>query len=159
MELKEIGRARTSEEIEELLNKSELPYIPITYYGYDGFFIPKDGINNEEFLHGISVTMCNKDCCKIYPHEILYIAIEDRKSVLYLTNGKIETYLHLEHWRNILDERYFAQPHYSYIVNLNYVYQVTKDFVKLKYRNKEYSVYTSSRKIGTFKKVFLNFKE
>ena len=41
----------------------------------------------------------------------------------------------------------------------NDIVKFSKDFVKLKYRNKEYSVYTSSRKIGTFKKVFLKFKE
>lgn len=38
MKLKEIGKAKTSEKIEEILYKSELPYIPITYYNHDGFF-------------------------------------------------------------------------------------------------------------------------
>lgn len=48
MELKEFGQTRTSEEIEELLNKSELPYIPITYYNYDGFFIPIGDTKEEQ---------------------------------------------------------------------------------------------------------------
>lgn len=158
MELKEIGRARTSEEVEELLNKSELPYIPITYYNHDGFFIPIGDTKDEQVCPGISVTMCNKDCRRVYPHEILYIAIEDRKSVLYLTNGKVETNYHLDHWEKLLDKNNFAKPHASYIVNLNYVVEITKNSVKVKHNDTEHSVYTSSRKIGAFKKTFMNFK-
>ena len=158
MELKEIGQTITSEEIEELLNKSELTYIPITYYNYDGFFIPIGDTKEEHVYPGISVTKCNKDCCRVYPHEILYITIEDRKSVLYLTNGRVETNYHLDYWENILDANNFAKPHASYIVNLNYVVEITKDSVKVKHKDAEHSVYTSSRKIGAFKKTFMNFK-
>ena len=68
----------------------------------------------------------NKDIFKVYPHGILCIAIEDRKSVLYLTNRKIETNYHLDHWKGLLDLKIFAQPHHSFIVNLNYVDEVTK---------------------------------
>jgi len=158
MELKEIEQTRTSEEIEELLNKSELPYIPITYYNYDGFFIPIGDTKEEPVCPGISVTKCNKDCCRVYPHEILYIAIEDRKSVLYLIDGRVETNYHLDYWENILDANNFAKPHASYIVNLNYVVEITKDSVKVKHKDAEHFVYTSSRKIGAFKKTFMNFK-
>lgn len=55
MELKEIGQTITSEEIEELLNKSELTYIPITYYNYNGFFIPIGDTKEEHVYPGISV--------------------------------------------------------------------------------------------------------
>lgn len=158
MKLKEIGQSKISEEIEEILNKSEVPYIPITYYNHDGFFVPIEDITNEQLCDGIRVTMCNKDCCRIYPHEILYIAIENRKSVLYLTNGRVETNHHLDYWENILNANDFAKPHASYIVNLNYVVEITKDSVKVKYKDVEHSVYTSSRKIGIFKKTFLKFK-
>ncbi len=159
MELKQIGRAVTSEEIEELFNKSELPYIPITYYNYDGFFIPIGDTKEAQICQGIYITKCNKDCCRVYPNQILYIAIEDRKSVLYLIDGRIETNYHLDHWERLLSKNSFAKPHASYIVNLNYVVEVTKDFVTLKYGDNEYEVYTSLRKIGAFKKAFLKFKE
>ncbi len=105
------------------------------------------------------VQTCDKDICKVYPHEILYIAIENRKSVLYLTHGRVETNHRLEHWKNILDMKTFAQPHHSFIVNLNYVDEITREFVKVKYGNQEHSVYTSSRKIGAFKKAFLKLCE
>lgn len=99
----------------------------------------------------------DKDVCMIYPHEILYIAIEGRKSVLYLSNRKIETNYHLYHWKSVLNEKCFAQPHCNYIVNLNYVEEVTKYFVTLKDGETEYKVYTSSRKVSALKKRFYNF--
>lgn len=153
METKEIGRAKTKEEITDILNDSGLSYFPTTFRGCEGFFIPASALT----YPGLSVTMCNKDICRVYPHEILYIAIEDRKSVLCLTDRKIETHYSMEHWKDILDEKSFAQPHYSYLVNLNYVEEVTKDFVIVKYGEKEYKVYTSTRKIGAFKKTVMKF--
>ena len=61
----------------------------------------------------------------------------------------------MEHWKEVLDEKSFDQPHYSYIVNLHYVEEVTKDFVTLRCGENEYKVYTSLRKIGAFKKAVL----
>lgn len=108
---------------------------------------------------GIIVQTSNKDVCRIYPHEILYIAIEDRKSVLYLTDRKIETNYRLDHWKGILDLKIFAQPHHSFIVNLIYVDEVTREWVKVKYKGEEYPVYISSRKFNSFRKAFLKFGE
>lgn len=158
MEVKEIGQAKTKSEITQLLSGRGVPCIPITYYGCDGLFVPLENSENRDFSPGIPVTACNKDICIVYPHEIVYIAIEGRKSVLYLTDRKLETYHPIEHWKTVLDENSFAQPHYSYIVNLNYASEVTKDFVKVRYGDKEDLVYTSSRKIGAFKKAVFEFK-
>lgn len=108
---------------------------------------------------GIIVSACNKDVYRIHPYEILYIAIENRKSVLYLTKGKVETNHLLDYWKKILDQKMFAQPHNSFLVNLRYVESITKDFVNIKYADKQWSVYTSMRKIGPFKKALLEFQE
>ena len=157
METKEIGHIKTKEEIAEILNSNGLAHYQVTYHGCNGFFISVGDSEGCRTYPGISVTMCNKDICRVYPHEIIYIAIEDRKSVLYLTNGKIETHSPMEHWKEVLDEKSFVQPHYSYLVNLHYVEEVSKDFVTLKCGEDEYKVYTSMRKIGAFKKAVLEF--
>ena len=159
MEVKEIGQPKTKEEITQLLSDNDVIGIPITYYGCEGLFVPLENSKNRDFSPGIPVTTCSKDICIVYPHEIVYIAIEGRKSVMYLTDRKLETYHPIEHWKTVLDEKSFAQPHYSYIVNLNYVVEVTKDFVKVRYGDKEELVYTSSRKIGAFKKAVAEFGE
>lgn len=157
METRELGRAKTKEEITDILNNSGLSYFPIMYRGCDGYFIPLSSKEKLLTYPGLSVIMCDKDICRVYPHEILYIAIEDRKSVLYLTDRKIETHYPMEHWKEALDKKSFAQPHYSYLVNLHYVEEVSKDFVTLRCGEDEYQVYTSMRKIGAFKKAVLEF--
>ncbi len=157
METKEIGHIKSKEEIEEILNSNGLSYYPVTYHGCNGLFIPAGDSKGYRTYPSISVTMCNKDICRVYPHEIIYIAIEDRKTVLYMTDGKIETHYPMEHWKEVLDEKSFAQPHYSYIVNLHYVKEVTKDFVILRYGGNEYKVYASMRKIGALKKAVAKF--
>ena len=137
----------------EFMKQNDIEYNLIDCCGCGRFCIDINGEDNS----GIIIQTSKKDVCRIYPCEILYIAIEDRKSVLYLTDRKIETNYRLEYWKDILDSKTFAQPHNSFIVNLNYVDEVTNEFVKVKHGNKEYLVYTSSRKIRAFKKAFLNF--
>lgn len=159
METKEIGQIKTKEEISEILHLNNLEHYQVTYHGCKGFFIPASDSEDCCTYPGIVVTKCNKDICRVYPHEIIYIAIEDRKSVLYLRDRKIETHYSMEHWKEVLDGNSFAQPHYSYIVNLHYVEKVTKDFVTLRCSENEYKVYTSIRKIGTFKKTVLEFQK
>lgn len=158
MDVKEIEQTKTKEEIIEILNINNIPHKVLRWYGRDRICILFDTDKNNYFDSAITLLNCSKDICKVYQNEILYIAIENRKSVLYLIDRKIETHYPIEYWKNILDKEIFAQPHYSYIVNLNYVYEVTKDFVKIKYDSREYSVYTSSRKIRAFRKAFLDFK-
>lgn len=153
MKTKEIEHIKTKEEIEEILNNNDLAHYQVTYHGCKGIFITTDNGT----CPGIAVTKCNKDICRVHPHEIIYIAIEDRKSVLYLPDRKIETHYSMEHWKEVLDEKSFAQPHYSYIVNLHYVEEVTKDFVIIRCGEKEYKVYTSMRKISAFKKAVAEF--
>ncbi len=155
METKEIEHIKSKEEITEILNNNGLSHYSVTYHGCKGLFIPTNG----DTYPGIVVTQCNKDICRVYPHEIIYIAIEDRKSVLYLTDGKIETHYSMEHWKEVLDEKSFAQPHYSYMVNLHYVKELNRDFVTLSCGENEYKVYTSIRKIGAFKKAVLEFEK
>ncbi|MBR3933998.1 MAG: LytTR family transcriptional regulator DNA-binding domain-containing protein [Clostridia bacterium] len=155
MKTKEIGHIKTKEEITEILDSNDLAHYQVTYHGCDGVFIPTD----DDTYPSIVVTKFNKDIFRVYPHEIIYIAIEDRKSVLYLTDRKIETHYSMEHWKSILDKKSFAQPHYSYIVNLHYVEEVTKDFVTLRCGEDEYQVYTSMRKIGAFKKAVVEFEK
>lgn len=103
----------------------------------------------------IIVQTSNKDECRIRQCDIIYIAIENRKSAVYVDGKRIETNYSLEHWKEILNPKIFAQPHSSFLVNLCYVEEVTKDFVIIKHKGKDYSVYTSSRKLNNFKKAFL----
>lgn len=157
MAVKEIEQAKTKSEIIEVLDTNGIDFNITTCDGCERICISFDDTSTY-CNSAIIVQTCNKDAlCRVYLNEIMFIAIENRKSVLYLTNKKIETHYSIDYWKEKLDAEIFVQPHYSYIVNLNYVDEVTKDFVKIKYGDKEHSVYTSSRKIGAFRKAFLKF--
>ena len=103
----------------------------------------------------IIVQTSTKDAVRIRQCDIIYIAIENRKSAVYVDGKRIETNYSLDYWKKSLNPKIFAQPHSSFLVNLCYVEEVTKDFVKIKHKEKGYSVYTSSRKLNSFKKAFL----
>lgn len=159
MTVKEIKQLKTKAEIIEILDANGICFNTTTCGGCKRICISLDDESNCCYNSEITVQTCNKDVlCKVYLNEIMFIAIENRKSVLYMTDKKIETHYSIDYWKEKLDGDIFVQPHYSYIVNLNYVDEVTRDFVKIKHGNKEYSVYTSSRKIGAFRKAFLNFR-
>ncbi len=155
-------KEETKSKLFGFMEENGIKYKLIECCGYERLCIDLSDEENicEKYCYnsGIIIHTSSKDIMRIYPNDILYIAIEKRKSVLYLTDRRIETNYNIDHWLNLLDLKVFAQPHHSFIVNMNYVHEVTKDFVKVKYGDKEYSVYTSSRKISAFKKAFLNYK-
>lgn len=146
----------------EFLEKNEIPYKLTEDNGCESICIDlnfDDKTLKSDFYYApLKVETSEKDVCEVYPYEIMHIAIEDRESVLYLIDKKgIRTNYNISHWEDVLSSRCFKRPHNSYIVNLNYVIEVTRDFVCLKYKNHQYTIYTSQRKVGNFKKAFLNF--
>ena len=117
----------------------------------------KGDCNSPCCISDIIVQTSTKDVCRIRPCDIIYIAIENRKSAVYVGGKRIETNYSLNYWKKKLNPQIFAQPHSSFLVNLCYVEEVTKDFVRMKHKAKDYSVYTSSRKLNSFKNAFLKF--
>lgn len=146
----------------EFLEKNEIPYGLIENDDCESIHIDlsfdNETLKSDFYYAPLVVEISDKDVCKVYPYEIMHIAIEDRESVLYLIDKKvIRTNYNISHWEDVLSSRCFKRPHHSYIVNLNYVTEVTQDYVYLKHRNNKYTIYTSQRKVRKFKKAFLNF--
>lgn len=146
----------------EFLEKNEIPYSLKDNEDYESIHIDlnfDDETFKSDFCYTpLIVETSDRDVCKVYPYEIMHIAIEDRESVLYLIDKKvIRTDYNISHWEDVLSSRCFKRPHHSYIVNLNYVTEVTQDYVYLKYKNNQYTIYTSQRKVRNFKNAFLNF--
>lgn len=146
----------------EFLEKNEIPYSLTENDAFESICIDLNFENKtfkSDFYYApLIVETSDKNVCKVSPYEIMHIAIEDRESVLYLIDKKaIRTNYNISHWEDILSSRCFKRPHHSYIVNLNYVTEVTQDYVYLKYRNNQYTIYTSQRKVRKFKNAFLNF--
>jgi len=147
----------------KILNDNEISFELTECCGLEKICIDLNGenecCNKPCCIRDLIVQTSNKDVCRIHPSEIIYIAIENRKSAVYVDGKRIETNLSLEYWKETLNKKIFAQPYSSFLVNLNYVEEVTKDFVKIKCKGEEYSVYTSIRKLNNFKKVFLEYNK
>ena len=146
----------------QFLEKNEIPYSLIENEDCESICIDlnfdHEAFKSDFYYTPLIVETSDKNICKVYPYEIMYVAIEDRESVLYLIDKKvIRTNYNISHWEDVLSSRCFKRPHHSYIVNLNYVTEVTQDYVYLKHRNNQYTIYTSQRKVRKFKKAFLNF--
>ena len=151
----------TKAKVIKLLDDNEISFELTNCCGSEKICIDLNGenecCNKPCCSRDLIVQTSNKDVCRIPPNEIIYIAIENRKSAVYVDGKRIETNLSLEYWKDTLNPKIFAQPHSSFLVNLNYVEEVTKDFVKMKHKGQRYSVYTSTRKLNRFKKVFLEY--
>lgn len=148
----------TKAKVIKVLNDNEITFEVTNCCGSEKICIDLKG-ENECCSRDLIVQTSNRDVCRIHPCEIIYIAIENRKSAVYVDGKRIETNLSLEYWKDTLNPKIFAQPHSSFLVNLCYVEEVTKDFVKMKCKGREYSVYTSTRKVGDFKKAFLEYEK
>ena len=151
----------TKVKVVKFLNDNNIDFEFTNCCGKEKICIDLEGSNESCKLlccyDDIIVRTCDKDLLRIHPSEIIYITIEKRKSVVYVDGKRIETNFPLDYWKKTLNRKTFVQPHSSYLVNLNYVEEITKDFVKMKYKGEEYSVYTSTRKINDFRKAFLEF--
>lgn len=65
---------------------------------------------------------------KIYFKNILYFKFFNRKTIIQFINGKsIQTNYPLKYWIEIAKNVPFAQPHKSFLVNLNYISALQKN--------------------------------
>ena len=76
-----VKNVKTKAEIIEMLDANDIDYSITTCGGRERLCISFDDTPNC-CNSAITVQTCNKDICRVYPNEILYIAIKDRKSVL-----------------------------------------------------------------------------
>lgn len=74
----------------------------------------------------------------ILTNDILYFAIDKRKTRIVTKNGNYTSYKSFEYWKNQLSNYdYFAQPHYSFLVNLENVTNFSKSEIILSFRKNE----------------------
>ncbi len=95
---------------------------------------------------------------RVYVKDILYIAIEKRKTLIVTKSDDIVSTRTLSEWKEILGEVCFAQPHYSYLVNLQNVEKIEEDMIILNRKNNDIiKVKIAQRKYREFKQKFFNY--
>lgn len=87
--------------------------------------------------------------------DILYITTEGRKSAIITKSGKYITNKRISYWKEKLkDIYYFAQPHHSYIVNLNNIKSFSKTELLIESSSSKYTLPVSQRGYSGFKKAY-----
>lgn len=69
--------------------------------------------------------------CRISQNDIIYLSAEDGVVHIYTNKNDYVNYDSLRKWSEILDETLFFSLHRAYIVNLNKISQVDKEYVYL----------------------------
>ena len=94
----------------------------------------------------------------IFTQEILYICIQGRGTLIKTRTSEYESHCTLKQWAERLNANLFAQPHYSYIVNLQNVKDLSKtDVVLSDSAGKPINVVVSQRKYASFKNAFFSY--
>lgn len=88
--------------------------------------------------------------------EIVYVEIDKRKSRLITQNGSYHSGEKMDFWKNALDKSFFAVPHKSYIVNLNYISTYERERITL---CNKYQINVARNKQTMFRNKFIKFVE
>lgn len=112
----------------------------------------------------ISLTLLkNKLEVSVEVNSIIYIANTGRHTLVTTTgHGEFEAEEVFSFVKNTIEKEvnYFAMPHQSFYVNLNYVVNCTKDTVIMKYAGKRYKAYMTRRRYKEFEeKLFIMAKK
>ena len=98
------------------------------------------------------------ECYSVFTSDIVYITIEERKAAIITRQKKFYTNKKLSYWKEKLkDYDYFAQPHYSYLVNLRYVSDFNKTELNINIDLKSETLPISQRNYSNFKKAYFAY--
>ena len=123
-------------------------------------------VDRERLFHALDIALRDENIIdvptkygisKIGEMSIVCIQSSFRKSVILTdTANKIQTELSIKEWLERLgNNNLFASPHYSYIVNLNFVKEFSSKCVTLQCKNGDtMKIYPSKRKYPDFKNKF-----
>lgn len=132
-------------------------------------YLPKP-IDKERFLRGLEgaiirymkisvpvVIETENETMKLCSGDIIYLAIENRYVTVYTKKGEFKTKKSMNWWKSYLNPHIFTQCHKSFLVNLKYVTNFTKEQITLTVGGKNYSCHCSRRFYLKFKEAFFNF--
>lgn len=98
------------------------------------------------------------ECHNIFTIDILYLTIENRKTKIITKNDEYISNKKFDYWKNHLKSYdYFAQSHYSFIVNLKNVTDFDKNEITLSVDSKKVKVPVSRSFYASFKKAFYEY--
>lgn len=98
------------------------------------------------------------ECHNIFTIDILYLTIDNRKTRIITKNGQYISNKKFDYWKKHLKTYdYFAQSHYSFIVNLKNVTDFNKSEITLSFGSEKVNVPISRSFYSSFKKAFYEY--
>lgn len=91
--------------------------------------------------------------------EIICVETTNRKTIVHTTDGDLVSSKNMEYWRGVLSLPCFCSTHRSYVINMRFVYSISKDSVILKNGEKQMDAFLSRRKFTHFKNTYLVYME
>lgn len=91
--------------------------------------------------------------------EIACVETVQRKVLVHTINEKIVSTENLDYWRGTLTLPCFFYPHRSYIINMRFVSNITKDTITLRYAGTTKEVFLARRRYKEFKDTYLLYLE
>lgn len=94
----------------------------------------------------------------VFTNDIIYITIADKKVRIITKNEEYLSGKSFNTWKeNLTRFPCFAQPHYSYIVNMNYIKSIRKTDVTLRHNGDTIDIPISRRYYNDFKTKFYKY--
>lgn len=88
--------------------------------------------------------------------DIVYVEIEKRKSRVFTVNKSYHSSEHISFWKDNLNSSFFAVPHKSFIVNLNYITSYERSKITL---CGKYEISVARNRQTKFREKFVRFAE
>ena len=98
------------------------------------------------------------ECHNIFTIDILYLTIENRKTKLVTKTQEFISNKKFDYWKSHLKPYgYFAQSHYSYLVNLRHVSDFNKTELNINVDLRSETLPISQRNYSNFKKAYFAY--
>lgn len=105
----------------------------------------------------ITVHLRNNQLLRTYASDVVYIEAKFKKVIIYTIDNSYESKESLKSLSELFNASFFASPHNSYIVNLNYVRSFKRDEIFLLKPYEYVRISVASRKQSDFRKKMFDF--
>lgn len=100
----------------------------------------------------------NSNRIKLHLNDIILVEVDNRLTKIISTQGVFYSKNKISYWKEKLNASFYAIPHFSYIINMNYTTSHKRNEVTLTYKDDDYNVPISAPNQSAFRKKYFKFQ-
>ena len=104
----------------------------------------------------VQIKGCNGNVYRLHRNEIVFAEAKARKTIILTTNSKIDANLSIAKIKELLNTPNFINPHYSFVVNSDYISHIEGRDIMVKVNYHYFRVPIASKRISVTKKQLVN---